>query len=76
MTKHEAQTFDVVILRQDGPGKPSYWERFRVEREPDMNVISVLQKIAAAGCTAEGNPVAPWPGSAIAWRRSAGPAPR
>jgi succinate dehydrogenase / fumarate reductase iron-sulfur subunit len=52
----------VVILRQDGPGRESYWQRHRVEHEPDMNVISVLQKIAATGRTAEGKTVAP-----IAW---------
>jgi succinate dehydrogenase / fumarate reductase, iron-sulfur subunit len=57
-----ARTFDVVILRQDGPGRPGYVQRFRVEREPDMNVISVLQKIAALGVTAEGAPAAP-----VAW---------
>lgn len=66
MTKHEAgsasEAFDVVVLRQDAPGKPSYWERFRVGREPDMNVISVLQKIAALGRNAAGKPVAP-----VAW---------
>jgi len=56
------RTFDVVVLRQDGPGKPGYQERHRVEYEPDMNVISVLQKIAARSCTAEGRRVAP-----VAW---------
>jgi len=56
------RTFDVVVLRQDGPGKPSYWERHRVEYEADMNVISALQKIAATARTAEGKPVAP-----VAW---------
>jgi succinate dehydrogenase / fumarate reductase, iron-sulfur subunit len=49
------------ILRQDGPGQPSYWERFRVEYEPDMNVISVLQKIAAKA-NIDGKKVAP-----VAW---------
>jgi succinate dehydrogenase / fumarate reductase iron-sulfur subunit len=52
-------TFHVRILRQDGPGKPSYWEQFRVEHEPDMNCISVLQKIAEAATTADGRGVAP-----------------
>jgi len=56
------RTFDVVVLRQDGPGKPSYWERHRVEYEADMNVISALQKIAATSRTAEGQEVAP-----VAW---------
>ncbi len=54
--------FEVVVFRQDGPGRPSYRERHRVEYEPDMNVISVLQKIAAQSRTAEGRQVAP-----VAW---------
>lgn len=55
-------TFDVRILRQDAPGEATYWERFRVPYERDMNVISVLQKIAAIAETAEGSRVAP-----VAW---------
>jgi succinate dehydrogenase / fumarate reductase, iron-sulfur subunit len=55
-------TFDVDVVRQDGPGKPSYWERHRVEYEPNMNVISALQKIAAGARTVEGRAVAP-----VAW---------
>jgi succinate dehydrogenase / fumarate reductase iron-sulfur subunit len=54
--------FDVRILRQDGPGQSSYWERHRVEYEPDMNMISVLQKVAAGSRTIDGRPVAP-----VAW---------
>ena len=54
--------FEVRILRQDGPGQPSYWERHRVEYEPEMNVISVLQRIAAKATTADGKAVAP-----VAW---------
>lgn len=56
------RTFDVVILRQDGPQQPSYWERHTVEYEPDMNCISVLQKVAANARTSDGQPVAP-----VAW---------
>jgi succinate dehydrogenase / fumarate reductase, iron-sulfur subunit len=56
------RTFEVVVLRQDGPGKPAYLERHLVEYEPNMNVISALQKIAATSRTAEGRPVAP-----VAW---------
>src|SRR4051812_35423787 len=52
-------TFTVRILRQDAPGQPSYWERHTVEREADMNVISVLQRIAAQAQTADGAKVAP-----------------
>jgi len=62
MTNHPPRTFDVVVLRQDGPGTASYWQRFRVPYERDMNVISALQKIAAMCETAEGERVAP-----VAW---------
>jgi succinate dehydrogenase / fumarate reductase iron-sulfur subunit len=53
---------NVRILRQDGPGQPSYWERHQVPYEENMNVISVLQRIAAQARTVEGNPVTP-----VAW---------
>ncbi|MCA9178863.1 MAG: succinate dehydrogenase iron-sulfur subunit [Planctomycetales bacterium] len=56
------EEFDVRILRQDGPGQASYWERHRVSYGPDMNVISVLQQVAAKATTAEGKDVAP-----VAW---------
>ena len=56
------EAFDVRILRQDGPGKPEHWETHRVLYETDMNVISVLQQIAARGQTADGQTVAP-----VAW---------
>lgn len=55
-------SFDVKILRQDGPGQPSYWERHRVKYQPEMNVISVLQTIAAQAKTADGKQVTP-----VAW---------
>ncbi len=57
-----AKTFTVRVLRQDAPGEASYWERHVIERESDMNVISVLQRIAAQAKTAEGQAVAP-----VAW---------
>jgi len=50
---------NVRILRQDGPGKPQYWERHQVDYEPDMNVISVLQKVAAQAKTSDGKSVPP-----------------
>lgn len=53
---------NVRVLRQDGPGQPSYWERHQVDYEENMNVISVLQKVAAQATTVEGERVAP-----IAW---------
>ena len=55
----DAKTFDVRILRQDGPGQASYWERFRVDYERDMNCISVLEKIAEKATAADGRQVAP-----------------
>jgi succinate dehydrogenase / fumarate reductase iron-sulfur subunit len=57
-----ARHFDVKILRQDAPQQASYWERHRVEYETDMNVISVLQKIAAQSQTIDGKHVSP-----VAW---------
>ncbi|MFO0868747.1 MAG: succinate dehydrogenase iron-sulfur subunit [Pirellulales bacterium] len=59
---HQPDSFEVRILRQDGPGQPSYWERHRVAYEPDMNVISVLQRIAAQARNVDSQPVAP-----VAW---------
>src|SRR5262245_33479278 len=55
-------SFEVRILRQDGPGEASYWERHTVPYEREMNVISVLQRVAAKATTADGKHVAP-----VAW---------
>jgi succinate dehydrogenase / fumarate reductase iron-sulfur subunit len=52
----------VRILRQDVAAGESYWERFEGPYEPNMNVISVLQKIAALARTPDGRRVAP-----VAW---------
>ena len=60
--QHGPRSFEVRVLRQNGPGQPSYWERHRVKYEPDMNVISVLQRVAASATTAEGKTVSP-----VAW---------
>jgi len=50
------------IKRSDGPGKPARWERFKVEVEPNANVISCLLKIASNPVTAEGKHTTP-----VAW---------
>ncbi len=50
---------NVRVRRQDGPGTKSYWEHHKIEYEPEMNVISVLQRIAAQAKTTEGEKVAP-----------------
>jgi succinate dehydrogenase / fumarate reductase iron-sulfur subunit len=55
-------SFEVRILRQEGPGQPGHWERHRINYEPQLNVISVLQKIAAQSTTADGEPTTP-----VAW---------
>ncbi len=49
----------VRVLRQDGPGQESYWELFTIAYEREMNVISVLQRIAAKAENVDGKPVAP-----------------
>lgn len=54
--------FEVRVLRQDAPGASSYWQRHRVAYQPDMNVISVLQQIAAQAKTADNHPTSP-----VAW---------
>jgi succinate dehydrogenase / fumarate reductase iron-sulfur subunit len=53
------QSFEVRVLRQDTPDSPSYWERHRLAHESDMNVTSVLQRIAANAQTIDGRSVAP-----------------
>jgi succinate dehydrogenase / fumarate reductase iron-sulfur subunit len=52
----------VRVLRQDAPAQESYWERHEIPYEPNMNVISVLQRIAARAKSADGRAVAP-----VAW---------
>lgn len=61
-TATNRKSFDVRILRQAGPGEPSHWQTFRIAYEPNLNVISVLQKIAAMARTAEGKETTP-----VAW---------
>jgi succinate dehydrogenase / fumarate reductase iron-sulfur subunit len=52
----------VRVLRQNAPGEESFWERFEVPYEPNMNVISVLQRIAALAQAEDGRAVPP-----VAW---------
>ena len=53
------KTFPVRVLRQDAPQRAGYWQEFSVDYEPDMNCISVLQKIAEMPITRDGRPTAP-----------------
>lgn len=59
---HKPSSFEVRVLRQQGPGEASHWERHQITYEPNLNVISVLQKIAAQATTAEGTDTTP-----VAW---------
>ena len=52
----------VRVRRQDGPGEKPYWELHQIKYEPELNVISVLQKIAAQATNSDGRQVAP-----VAW---------
>ena len=61
-TSSQPSTITVRVLRQDGPGQQSYWETHRVPYEREMNVVSVLQKIAAQAQTIDGRKVTP-----VAW---------
>jgi succinate dehydrogenase / fumarate reductase, iron-sulfur subunit len=55
----QPRSFEIRVLRQDAPDEASYWERHRLEWEPDMNITSCLQRIAANAETTEGKHVAP-----------------
>lgn len=61
-TNETIRFFRVRVRRQDRPDAAAYWQTFDVEYESDMNVISVLQKIAASPVTTEGSPSTP-----VAW---------
>jgi succinate dehydrogenase / fumarate reductase, iron-sulfur subunit len=61
-TTTQPSTLSIRILRQDAPGTPSRWERHRIAYEPNLNVISVLQKIAVQAQTEDGKKTAP-----VAW---------
>jgi succinate dehydrogenase / fumarate reductase, iron-sulfur subunit len=56
------QSINVRVKRQNAPGEEPYWELHQVKYEREMNVISVLQKIAAQATTVDGKRVAP-----VAW---------
>ena len=50
---------NVRVRRQDGPGKEPYWEHHQLAYEPELNVISLLQRIAAQAKDTGGKRVAP-----------------
>lgn len=53
------QFINVRVKRQDGPGQEPYWQLFKIDYEPELNVISVLQRIAALSKTSDGKKVTP-----------------
>jgi succinate dehydrogenase / fumarate reductase iron-sulfur subunit len=61
-TDKKQATISIRVLRQDAPGKGQRWERHRIPYEPNLNVISVLQKMAAQARTEDGRKTAP-----VAW---------
>ncbi len=54
-----SQTIRVTIQRQDSPQSQPYAETFEVPHKPQMNVISLLQDIAADPVTVEGRETRP-----------------
>ncbi len=60
--KKRPEFINVRVRRQDGPGMEPYWELHKIKYEPEMNVISVLQRIAAQAKTVDGKNVNP-----VAW---------
>lgn len=53
---------ELRIKRQEGPGKPSYWEDFKIPYRPGLNVISCLMEIRRNPVTADGRKTTP-----VAW---------
>jgi succinate dehydrogenase / fumarate reductase iron-sulfur subunit len=53
------EKFTVQVQRQAGPRSAPYTERFELACRPDLNVISVLQDIAANPVTADGRATTP-----------------
>ncbi|MFA9477837.1 succinate dehydrogenase iron-sulfur subunit [Phycisphaerales bacterium AB-hyl4] len=53
------KTFRVRIKRQESQGTDPHWHTFDVPYRPNLNIISVLQEIAARPVTAAGEQVRP-----------------
>lgn len=60
--KKTPEFINVRVRRQDGPGQKPYWELHKIKYEPELNVISVLQRVAAQATNSDGRKVAP-----VAW---------
>lgn len=53
------KSFRVRVKRQDKPKTQPYWEEFELQYKSGMNIISVLQAIAASPLTADGKKTTP-----------------
>ncbi|TWT95778.1 succinate dehydrogenase iron-sulfur subunit [Neorhodopirellula pilleata] len=60
--KNRPEFINVRVRRQNAPGEKPYWELHKIKYEPEMNVISVLQRIAAQATNTDGKRVPP-----VAW---------
>jgi len=58
----DAKYIELRIKRQEGPGKPPYWEEFKLPYRPGANVISCLMEIQRNPVTADGKKTTP-----VAW---------
>lgn len=61
-TASRREAIKVRVRRQSAPGTDPRWETFSVPYEPNLNVISLLQKIATMARNAEGRETTP-----VAW---------
>ncbi len=57
--KKRPEFINVRVRRQDGPGMEPYWELHKIEYEPELNVITILQRIAQQAKTSDGKSVSP-----------------
>ncbi len=53
---------ELRIKRQEGPGKPAYWEEFKLPYRSNANIISCLMEIQRNPLTADGKKTTP-----VAW---------
>ncbi len=55
----EQKFIELRIKRQDGPGKPPYWEEFKLPYRKGANIISCLMEIQRNPITADGKRTTP-----------------
>lgn len=53
------RTITLRIQRCEGPGKPSYWQDFKVQPVKNANIIACLQQVALNPVTTDGKRVTP-----------------